>query len=79
MDYAHLHHNDVIRYCASNMQLHINSDAAYLVLPNARSWGADHLYLSNKIDNTRVIPSSTPNELILTERVTLRNIILAVA
>ena len=61
MDYTHLYHDAVIHYCASNMQLYINLDAAYLVLPKACSRGAGHFYLSNKIDNTHTIPYPTPN------------------
>ena len=52
MDYDHSYHDAVINYYVRNLQLHIDSDAAYLILPKARSWGAGHLYLSNKIGNT---------------------------
>ena len=37
LDYASTYQNAVIRYHASDMVLWIESDAAYLVLPNARS------------------------------------------
>ena len=37
MDYARLHHHAVIRYSSSYMQMHIDSDAAYLVLSKART------------------------------------------
>ena len=47
MDYLHTHPNAVIRYHASNMILYIESDAAYLVLPQARSCVASIFYLSN--------------------------------
>ena len=40
MDYAHTYPNSVIRYHTSNMRLHIDSDAAYLIIPNARNRGA---------------------------------------
>jgi hypothetical protein len=36
----------ILRYHDSDMALHIDSDTAYLVLPNARSRYADHYYLS---------------------------------
>ena len=34
-------------YKASNMVLHVDSDAAYLTMPEARSCYAGHFYLSN--------------------------------
>ena len=51
MDYAHTYPNSVIRYHTSNMRLHIDSDAAYLIIPNARNRGAWHFYLSNHLTN----------------------------
>ena len=35
MDYANTYPSATIRYKASDMQLHVDSDAAYLVLPKA--------------------------------------------
>ena len=40
MDYAHIYPDAKIRYYASDMQLYIDLDTAYLVLPKARSRGA---------------------------------------
>lgn len=37
MDYAHTYPDAKVRYHKSDMILHCESDAAYLVLPNARS------------------------------------------
>ena len=37
MDYLHTHPDAVVQFHASNMILYIESDAAYLVLPQARS------------------------------------------
>jgi hypothetical protein len=48
MDYAATYPLAIIRYFASDMVLHIDSDAAYLVLPNARSRYAGHYFLSNR-------------------------------
>ena len=79
MDYAHTYPDAKIRYHASNMQLYIDSDAAYLVLPKARSRGARHFYFSNKLQNTTQIPTPTPNGPILTECVILKNVISSVA
>ena len=51
MDYNHTYPNAVIHYHVIDMRLHIDSDAAYLVMPNARSRGARHFYLSNHPTN----------------------------
>ena len=37
MDYLHTHPDAKLRYHKSEMQLHIDSDAAYLVVPKAKS------------------------------------------
>ena len=47
MDYLHTHPDAVVRFHASNMILYIESDASYLVLPQARSRVASIFYLSN--------------------------------
>ena len=46
MDFLHTFPNAKLRFYAGDMQLHIESDAAYLVLPGARSRAAGHFYLS---------------------------------
>ena len=48
MDYLHTYPNATIRYYKSNMVLYIDSDAAYLVLPKARSRIAGHFYFGNQ-------------------------------
>jgi hypothetical protein len=53
MDYLATHPNATIRYYASDMVLYTVSDAAYLVLPNARSRCSGLFYLSN-------IPTTNP-------------------
>jgi hypothetical protein len=45
MDYLHTYPNAVIRFHASDMILKTTVDAAYLVLPNARSRAAAHYHL----------------------------------
>ena len=54
MDYLHTYPNGVIRYHASDMILKIESDAAYLVQPKARSRAAVHFHLgwlnSNRVN-----------------------------
>ena len=49
MDYTHTYPNATIQYHASDMCLHIDSDAAYLVQTQAGSRVAGHFYLSDKI------------------------------
>ena len=51
LDYAATRPNAKIRFYASDMILHTDSDAAYLVLPNAKSRAAGYYYLSNLGDN----------------------------
>ena len=47
MDYLHTHPDAIIQFHASNIILYIESYAAYLVLPKARSRVASIFYLSN--------------------------------
>ena len=48
LDYLHTFPNAKIRFHASDMQLHIDSDAAYLVAPKAKSRIAGYYFLSDK-------------------------------
>jgi hypothetical protein len=59
LDYLAIYPNAVIQYYASNMILHIVADAAYLVLPKARSRCAGLYYLSDL--STSNPPHSKPN------------------
>ena len=47
LDYAATYPNPKLRFYASDMILHVDSDAAYLVLPNAKSRYAGYFYLSD--------------------------------
>ena len=47
MEYLHTHHNAEIRYEASDMQLYVDSDAAYLVAPKAKSRISGYLHLGD--------------------------------
>ena len=47
LDYAATYPNAFIRYHASDMVLHVDSDAAYLVMPKARSRIAGYYQLLN--------------------------------
>ena len=48
LDYLNTYPNAKIRFYASDMKLHIDSDAAYLVAPKAKSRIAGFFYCSNK-------------------------------
>ena len=50
LDYAATYDNVYVRFKASDMVLHVDSDAAYLVLPNAKSRVAGYFYLSDHPD-----------------------------
>ena len=72
--YAHTYTNATIRYHASDMCLHIDSDAAYLVHPKSRCQVTGHHYLSIDIPAKIPTPNQTPNGAILTECETIRNV-----
>ena len=76
MDYVHTHPNSYIRYKASDMILHIDSDAAYLVAPKARSRVAGYFHLSDNPSQ-----GSTPmlNGAIHVECKTLRHVVSSAA
>ena len=66
LDYAAAYPNTIIRYHASKMVLHIDSDAAYLFMPEARSLYAGHFYLSDWPRDKPNLPSTKRNGLIIT-------------
>ena len=72
MDYAHTYPNAKILYHASDMYLHIDSDASYLLQTQARSRLAEIFYLSDKIPLETPTQNPAPNGLILTECRTVR-------
>ena len=76
LDYVSTHSNAVIRFHASDMILHVDSDAAYLVLPKAKSRLAGHYFLSNDPAFSRTIH---PNGPILTECKTIRTVVASAA
>ena len=47
MDYAATYPGLIVRFYASDMALHVYSDAAYLVLPNAKNCVAGYYYLTS--------------------------------
>ena len=72
MDYLHTYPNAYLRYYASNMVLHVDSDAAYLVAPKARSRVAGYFHLS---DHPNVTKHPKLNGAILVECKTLRHVV----
>ena len=74
------HHKDVkVRFHASDMCLHVDSDAAYLVMPAARSRIAGYYYLSTSPPTTGP-PHNVPlNGAILIECKTLRHVVASAA
>ena len=80
MDYLWTYPNAKIRYTKSDMILHVDSDAAYLVMPKARSHIAGHFYLgSNPPRPPAIPPSKTTNGPILTVCKRLRNVVSSAA
>ena len=88
MDYVNTYPNAYIRYYASDMVLHIDSDAAYLVAPKARSRVAGYFHLSdnprNFMSETRISDISktrkpTLNGAIHVECKTLRHVVSSAA
>jgi hypothetical protein len=79
MDYAATYPVAIIRYFASDMILHVDSDAAYLVLPNARSRYAGHYFLSDRPPPPPTKPSPKPNGAILTVCKTIRGVMASAA
>ena len=54
LDYLHTHPSATLRFHASKMILHIDSDAAYLVAPNAKSRIAGYFYLGDGTETTKL-------------------------
>ena len=79
LDYAATYPLAIIRYHASDMSLHVDSDAAFLVLPNARSRYAGHYFLSDTPPPFPEKPSPKPNGAVLTICKTIRNVMTSAA
>jgi hypothetical protein len=67
LDYTATYPNADLRYHASGMVLHVDTDAAYLVLPKARSVIAGHYFLSDNPPPPPTKPNPKPNGPIHTE------------
>jgi hypothetical protein len=74
LDYLATHPNATIRYHASDMVLAVISDAAYLVLPKARSRAAGHFFLTTLPSATSSPPNPKPNGAIQVLCKTLRGV-----
>ncbi len=61
MYYLHTHPQAKSRYTTSDMQLYVDSDAAYLVAPKEKSRISGYFYLSNAYNLTNKTPSPTLN------------------
>jgi hypothetical protein len=79
LDYAATYPNAVIRYHASQMVLHVDTDAAYLVLPKARSRIAGHYFLSDLPPPPPAKPTPRLNGPIHTECRTLHSVVASAA
>ena len=80
LDYASTYPDTQIRYFASDMVLWAESDAAYLVLPNAKSRIAGYFYLSTFPNNKPpAIPIPQPNGPLLIICKTLKNVVASAA
>ena len=79
MDYAATYPSAKLRFFASDMILYVDSDAAYLVQPNARSRIAGYYILSTYPPPPPTIPTPAPNAPILVECKTLRSVVASAA
>ena len=79
LDYAATHPNAKVRFFASGMILYLDSDAAYLVLPNARSRMAGFYFLGDKPPDPPTIPKPKPNGAVHVECRTIRNVVSSAA
>ena len=76
MDYAVTYPNVYIRYHASDMVLHVDSNAAYLIVYKAKSQIAGYYHLS---DHPNCTNQSSSNGAILVECKTLRHVVASAA
>jgi hypothetical protein len=75
MDFAATYPNAKVRFYASDMILHVDTDAAYLVLSKARSRIAGYFYLSSHPPLNGKASSVPLNGAILVECATIRNVV----
>ncbi len=78
MDYLYTYPQATLQYYAGDMQLHIKSDAAYLVLPGARSRVAGYFYLRAHHHPNKTYPGRF-NAPVLIAWSTLKNVVSSAA
>ena len=78
LDYMCTYPTAILRYYAGDMQLHIESDEAYLVLPGAPSRLAGYFYLCAHNHPQKTFPGHF-NAPILVECSTLKNVVSSAA
>ena len=61
LDYAATHPNAILRYKARDMDLHVESDAVYLTMPESISCHAGHFYLSDWPSPSPIKPNPNRN------------------
>eukprot|EP00957_Ditylum_brightwellii_P090315 6878383-Ditylum_brightwellii.AAC.1 len=78
LDYMHTYPNVKLQFYTGNMQHSVDSDAAYLVLPGAKSRFAGHFYLESlpNMLNYNAAPNNAP---IHTECRTIKLVVCSVA
>ena len=79
LDYAATYPDVKVRFHASDMILHAELDAAYLVLPEAKSRIAGYFYLSNHPPKPPLIPTSPRNGPLHIVCKTLRHVVASAA
>ena len=76
LNYVATYPNTILQFHASDMTLHVDSDAAYLVLPNAKSRIAGYFYLSNHPKFHIALKLNAP---VIVECRTLRHVVASAA
>ena len=76
LNYVHTYPNPKVRYYASDMRLHIDSDAAYLIAPKAKSRISGYYYCSKNTKPNEKVPLNGP---ILVECKLLQHVVTSAA
>ena len=74
-DYAGTYPNAILRYKANYMVLYVDSNVAYLTIPEARSCYEGHFYQSDWPSPIPIKPNPEINSPIHTERKKIRNVV----
>ena len=79
LDYVAMYPNAIFIYKDSDMVLHVDSDAAYVTMPEARNCYAGHFYLSNWPSPSPIKHNPGRNVPMHTECKTIRNVVSSAA